>query len=123
MVILVLNSSIELKTIELRVSDYLCLATIHSIMVLNVGSEYSSVSLSFYCDFLMFFQENYYWLDRILRSYQSRVYSGDLGTSFEVGAEVLVYQPDIVRRSLFFWLNYHASLYINSQTSPCKLVV
>ncbi|XAR67091.1 C-terminal processing peptidase [Bertholletia excelsa] len=29
-------------------------------------------------------QENYYWLDRILRSYQSRIYSGDLGTSFKV---------------------------------------
>lgn len=30
------------------------------------------------------FQENYYWLDRILRSYQSRIYSGDVGSSFEV---------------------------------------
>lgn len=29
-------------------------------------------------------QENYYWLDRILRSYQSRIYCGDLGASFEV---------------------------------------
>ncbi|KAE9464478.1 hypothetical protein C3L33_03583, partial [Rhododendron williamsianum] len=29
-------------------------------------------------------QENYYWLDRILRSYQSRIYTGDVGTSFEV---------------------------------------
>ncbi|OIT04261.1 PREDICTED: zinc protease PQQL-like [Nicotiana attenuata] len=29
-------------------------------------------------------QENYYWLDRILRSYQSRIYSGDVGNSFEV---------------------------------------
>ncbi|XP_027343571.1 zinc protease PQQL-like isoform X1 [Abrus precatorius] len=29
-------------------------------------------------------QENYYWLDRILHSYQSRVYSGDVGTSFEI---------------------------------------
>ncbi|KAI7988214.1 Zinc protease PQQL-like [Camellia lanceoleosa] len=28
-------------------------------------------------------QENYYWLDRILRSYQSRIYFGDVGTSFE----------------------------------------
>ncbi|KAK2986241.1 hypothetical protein RJ640_027336 [Escallonia rubra] len=28
-------------------------------------------------------QENYYLLDRILRSYQSRIYSGDVGTSFE----------------------------------------
>lgn len=27
-------------------------------------------------------QENYYWLERILRSYQSRVYSGDMGASF-----------------------------------------
>jgi hypothetical protein len=34
---------------------------------------------------LMLFQENYYWLDRILRSYQSRMYSGDVGISFEVG--------------------------------------
>ncbi|KAK3027106.1 hypothetical protein RJ639_042400, partial [Escallonia herrerae] len=28
-------------------------------------------------------QENYYFLDRLLRSYQSRIYSGDVGTSFE----------------------------------------
>ncbi|GLT79042.1 hypothetical protein SLA2020_505520 [Shorea laevis] len=28
-------------------------------------------------------QENYYWLERILRSYQSRIYSGNVGTSFE----------------------------------------
>ncbi|GAB4852720.1 hypothetical protein Ancab_016931 [Ancistrocladus abbreviatus] len=32
-------------------------------------------------------QENYYWLDRVLRSYQSRVYSGDLGSSFEIHDE------------------------------------
>ncbi|GAA0155968.1 metalloprotease [Lithospermum erythrorhizon] len=32
-------------------------------------------------------QENYYWLDRILRSYQSRLYSGDIGVSFEVQDE------------------------------------
>ncbi|KAL4334276.1 hypothetical protein GQ457_07G040060 [Hibiscus cannabinus] len=32
-------------------------------------------------------QENYYWLERILRSYQSRVYSGDVGTSFKVQDE------------------------------------
>ncbi|XP_028808165.1 zinc protease PQQL-like [Neltuma alba] len=32
-------------------------------------------------------QENYYWLDRILRSYQSRVYSGDVGKSFEIQDE------------------------------------
>ncbi|XP_030953176.1 zinc protease PQQL-like isoform X1 [Quercus lobata] len=29
-------------------------------------------------------QENYFWLDRILRSYQSRIYSGYVGTSFEI---------------------------------------
>ncbi|XP_019051662.1 PREDICTED: zinc protease PQQL-like isoform X2 [Nelumbo nucifera] len=29
-------------------------------------------------------QENYYWLDRILRCYQSRAYSGDVSASFEV---------------------------------------
>lgn len=29
-------------------------------------------------------QENYYWLDRILRSYQARVYSSDLGASFQI---------------------------------------
>ncbi|XP_041006250.1 zinc protease PQQL-like isoform X1 [Juglans microcarpa x Juglans regia] len=29
-------------------------------------------------------QENYYWLDRILRSYQSRIYAGDVGTTFEI---------------------------------------
>ncbi|KAK9266627.1 hypothetical protein L1049_003579 [Liquidambar formosana] len=32
-------------------------------------------------------QENYYWLDRILRSYQSRIYSGDVGSSFEIQDE------------------------------------
>ncbi|XP_057968681.1 zinc protease PQQL-like isoform X2 [Malania oleifera] len=32
-------------------------------------------------------QENYYWLDRILRSYQSRIYHGDVGSSFEVQDE------------------------------------
>lgn len=32
-------------------------------------------------------QENYYWLDRILRSYQSRVYFGDIGASFEAQDE------------------------------------
>ncbi|KVI12277.1 Metalloenzyme, LuxS/M16 peptidase-like protein [Cynara cardunculus var. scolymus] len=29
-------------------------------------------------------QENYWWLDRILLGYQSRIYSGDVGTSFAV---------------------------------------
>ncbi|KAK9102226.1 hypothetical protein Sjap_019480 [Stephania japonica] len=32
-------------------------------------------------------QENYYWLERILRSYQSRVYFGDVSASFEVQDE------------------------------------
>lgn len=32
-------------------------------------------------------QENYYWLDRILRSYQARVYSSDLGASFQIQDE------------------------------------
>ncbi|KAK6944867.1 Peptidase M16, N-terminal [Dillenia turbinata] len=34
-----------------------------------------------------YFQENYYWLERILRSYQSRIYSGDLGISSQVQDE------------------------------------
>ncbi|KAL4301725.1 hypothetical protein GQ457_10G017130 [Hibiscus cannabinus] len=29
-------------------------------------------------------QENYYWLNQILSSYQSRIYSGDIGTSFKI---------------------------------------
>ncbi|KAL8102510.1 zinc protease PQQL-like isoform X2 [Apium graveolens] len=29
-------------------------------------------------------QENYHWLDKILSSYQSRIYSGDVGSSYEV---------------------------------------
>lgn len=29
-------------------------------------------------------KENYYWMDRILRSYQSRAYFGDISASFEV---------------------------------------
>ncbi|KAA3490068.1 zinc protease PQQL-like [Gossypium australe] len=32
-------------------------------------------------------QENYYWLERILRSYQSRIYSGDVGASFKIQDE------------------------------------
>ncbi|RWR72552.1 zinc protease PQQL-like protein isoform X1 [Cinnamomum micranthum f. kanehirae] len=32
-------------------------------------------------------QENYYWLDRILRSYQSRVYIGDVSASFQAQDE------------------------------------
>ncbi|XP_010545332.1 PREDICTED: zinc protease PQQL-like isoform X2 [Tarenaya hassleriana] len=32
-------------------------------------------------------QENYYWLERILRGYQSRVYAGDLGVSFKIQEE------------------------------------
>ncbi|KAJ4708591.1 zinc protease PQQL-like [Melia azedarach] len=32
-------------------------------------------------------QENYHWLDRILCSYQSRVYSGNIGTSFQIQDE------------------------------------
>ncbi|KAL1364192.1 hypothetical protein HN51_012358 [Arachis hypogaea] len=32
-------------------------------------------------------QENYFWLDRILRSYQSRVYANDVGASFEIQDE------------------------------------
>ncbi|KAH9801198.1 zinc protease PQQL-like [Citrus sinensis] len=38
-------------------------------------------------------QENYHWLDRILCSYQSRVYSGDVGTSFK--SELIVIYPYI----------------------------
>ncbi|XP_072967419.1 zinc protease PQQL-like isoform X1 [Typha angustifolia] len=32
-------------------------------------------------------QENYYWLDRILRSYQSRAYNGDVSVSFKIQDE------------------------------------
>lgn len=32
-------------------------------------------------------QENIYWLERILRSYQSRIYDGDLGNAFEIQDE------------------------------------
>ncbi|CAM8969399.1 unnamed protein product [Rhodiola kirilowii] len=32
-------------------------------------------------------QENYYWVERILRSYQSRIYSGDVGTCFKIQDE------------------------------------
>ncbi|XP_050218354.1 zinc protease PQQL-like [Mercurialis annua] len=32
-------------------------------------------------------QENFYWLERILRSYQSRIYNGDLGNAFEIQDE------------------------------------
>lgn len=32
-------------------------------------------------------QENFYWLDRILRSYQSRIYCGDVGAAFQVQDE------------------------------------
>lgn len=42
-------------------------------------------------DCIDFLQENSYWLDRILRSYQSRIYSGDVGTSFEVCTVILLF--------------------------------
>jgi hypothetical protein len=49
-------------------------------------------------------QENYYWLDRILHSYQSRVYSGDVGTSFEVSIHyfdlLLVFSVSIILNSV-----------------------
>lgn len=32
-------------------------------------------------------QENYYWVERILRSYQSRIYSGDMGACFQIQDE------------------------------------
>ncbi|KDP33755.1 hypothetical protein JCGZ_07326 [Jatropha curcas] len=32
-------------------------------------------------------QENFYWLERILRSYQSRIYNGDLSNAFEIQDE------------------------------------
>ncbi|XP_057985683.1 zinc protease PQQL-like isoform X2 [Hevea brasiliensis] len=32
-------------------------------------------------------QENFYWLERILRSYQSRIYNGDMGNAFEIQDE------------------------------------
>ncbi|KAI7988212.1 Zinc protease PQQL-like [Camellia lanceoleosa] len=38
-------------------------------------------------------QENYYWLDRILRSYQSRIYFGDVGTSFELALRRILNFP------------------------------
>lgn len=53
-------------------------------------------------DFLMLFQENYYWLERILHSYQSRIYSGDVGTCFEVGCynHVCVLHPTLLNADL-----------------------
>lgn len=38
----------------------------------------------YFSDIWYVLQENYYWLDRILRSYQSRAYFGDVSASFEV---------------------------------------
>lgn len=36
------------------------------------------------------FQENYHWLDRILCGYQSRIYSGNVGASFEVDSSLCI---------------------------------
>ncbi|RWW09959.1 hypothetical protein BHE74_00007008 [Ensete ventricosum] len=54
---------------------------------LQVGLLLYSKSVSSYhysINTLAPFQENYYWLDRILRSYQSRAYFGDVSDSFKV---------------------------------------
>lgn len=56
---------------------------------LNIICCYHSFSVA---DLLLLFQENYYWLDRILRSYQSRIYAGDVGSTFEVGGCDCAYQ-------------------------------
>ncbi|XP_042492213.1 zinc protease PQQL-like isoform X1 [Macadamia integrifolia] len=45
-------------------------------------------------------QENYYWLDRILRSYQSRVYAGDVGASFEIQDEGRIKVRESLRPSI-----------------------
>lgn len=50
----------------------------------------SSHHLFFFLNLLNVLQENYYWLDRILRSYQSRTYLGDVSAAFEVG-EIFVF--------------------------------
>ncbi|THG13743.1 hypothetical protein TEA_019677 [Camellia sinensis var. sinensis] len=42
--------------------------------------------------------ENYDWLDRILRSYQSRIYFGDVGTSFEYTVVILMPQRSCFKK-------------------------
>ncbi|EMS58065.1 hypothetical protein TRIUR3_26510 [Triticum urartu] len=52
------------------------------------GDVRGDISVNFSCDPDMSSRlENYYWLDRILRSYQSRIYSGDVGSTFMVQDE------------------------------------
>ncbi|XP_073031773.1 zinc protease PQQL-like [Primulina eburnea] len=48
-------------------------------------------------------QENYYWLERILRSYQSRLYSGDVSGSFEIKYTVLFYLSLEATVSSWYW--------------------
>ncbi|KAI7988213.1 Zinc protease PQQL-like [Camellia lanceoleosa] len=51
----------------------------------RVDNVRGDISVNFSCDpDISTTLENYYWLDRILRSYQSRIYFGDVGTSFEI---------------------------------------
>lgn len=56
-------------------------------------------------------QENYYWLDRILRSYQSRAYLGDVGATFQAQDEART----IVRSSL----TPEATKLALKRTMPC----
>ncbi|KAF5935352.1 hypothetical protein HYC85_026481 [Camellia sinensis] len=54
-------------------------------------------------------QENYYWLDRILRSYQSRIYFGDVGTSFEAAFPII---RNVKKSSIFVKQIFHYYLII-----------
>lgn len=52
------------------------------LVLMHIGSHYYYFR-SALCIFYKL-QENYFWLDRILRSYQSRLFSGDIGSTFAV---------------------------------------
>lgn len=79
--------------------------TKQSINVVDVISKYTRIKILFSPDPFMHFQENYYWLDRILRSYQSRIYSGDVGSTFEVGGCVYIFLLPPYCRMLHFVLS------------------
>ncbi|XP_047310984.1 zinc protease PQQL-like [Impatiens glandulifera] len=75
-------------------------------------------------------QENYYWLDRILRSYQSRAYSGDIDISFELQDKTRTkvrasLTPSTAQSALQRLLPYpckkqHTVVILMPQTSPYK---
>lgn len=69
--------------------------------VMSVLIKYTVIP--FYpADYALLLQENFYWLDRILRSYQSRIYSGDVGASFQVAVICVDLKPFLIQWCKWF---------------------